>query len=402
MFKEKVVLMLGAGASWPYGYPLGNELIKNIINNINDDEFFYYQDVSQLNLSDIGEYQYHHLREKLQSKPSELKTENHSSYVFDDENHPCYKIKMNQIKELQELRVALLNSDYPTIDAFLRENEKHAVAGKTMIVYSLLKKENINMCKRDTIQDHWYRNLIDDICSGCDEPRDILNNKLTIITYNYDISLDYYIYQGISESSRFREVSKQFINGLTIKHVYGKLYDYSNESHGHKYGDLGENSCYATNGGVNAERLIKALLWNDNIKTMFMERKNKDMEQHVAEIKDLIRNVDDMIIIGFGFDRLNLETIGITLKEVEDTKTSDNSPEQRGFFTTKKSIRYLDYGGLLKNINSYFLKVSEICKKTNDRSCNFLIHDKYFRPIRSTAERITDAYQHELKIDLSI
>ncbi len=37
MFKKETVFILGAGASKPYGYPLGSDLIKEIIANIDND-----------------------------------------------------------------------------------------------------------------------------------------------------------------------------------------------------------------------------------------------------------------------------------------------------------------------------------------------------------------------------
>ena len=36
-FNEETTFILGAGASKPYGYPVGAELISNIVENINSD-----------------------------------------------------------------------------------------------------------------------------------------------------------------------------------------------------------------------------------------------------------------------------------------------------------------------------------------------------------------------------
>lgn len=40
MFHKKTVLILGAGASKPYGYPIGRELISGIIEIIENDKIF--------------------------------------------------------------------------------------------------------------------------------------------------------------------------------------------------------------------------------------------------------------------------------------------------------------------------------------------------------------------------
>lgn len=38
MFKSETLFILGAGSSYPYGYPLGKELVKHIIDNIKSDQ----------------------------------------------------------------------------------------------------------------------------------------------------------------------------------------------------------------------------------------------------------------------------------------------------------------------------------------------------------------------------
>ena len=40
MFKKNTVFVLGAGASKPYGYPIGSELIDDIINDLKDDSLY--------------------------------------------------------------------------------------------------------------------------------------------------------------------------------------------------------------------------------------------------------------------------------------------------------------------------------------------------------------------------
>ncbi|HAT1820926.1 TPA: hypothetical protein I8Z14_001445 [Legionella pneumophila] len=41
MFSKNTLFILGAGASLPYGYPTGLNLVKEIINNIDKDEIFF-------------------------------------------------------------------------------------------------------------------------------------------------------------------------------------------------------------------------------------------------------------------------------------------------------------------------------------------------------------------------
>ncbi|KTC84243.1 MULTISPECIES: hypothetical protein [Legionella] len=40
MFKQNTVFVLGAGASYPYGFPLGKDLMIEIIQNIENDSIY--------------------------------------------------------------------------------------------------------------------------------------------------------------------------------------------------------------------------------------------------------------------------------------------------------------------------------------------------------------------------
>ncbi len=100
-----------------------------------------------------------------------------------------------------------------------------------MIVYCLLKCEDTSkfQFKNKTNSegdnhDNWYRYLLNDIISGCENnPSNINNNKLKIVTFNYDMSLDFYLYEKIQSIEVFKgDIGDEFISRMLnegITHV---------------------------------------------------------------------------------------------------------------------------------------------------------------------------------------
>ena len=120
MITEPTVLVLGAGASYPYGYPLGAKL--------------YYQVVSSLCPFGIN-----NMRQFLD---------------------PIYGSA--QVHEFGE---ALRRSGIEAVDAFLEHNEQFLDIGRSAIAYAIARREDENTLFPDAPNEkHWYRFLFN--CLG--------------------------------------------------------------------------------------------------------------------------------------------------------------------------------------------------------------------------------------------
>src|ERR1700719_3220748 len=53
--------------------------------------------------------------------------------------------------------------------------------------------------------DNWYRFLIQKLVTGCPDAQSLLNNKVTFITLNYDVSLEFQLSQGLSAIAQDRK-----------------------------------------------------------------------------------------------------------------------------------------------------------------------------------------------------
>ncbi len=148
IFPPSTVLILGAGASKPYGFPLGIELIGTI--NIN---------TSTRNTSNLS-------RDNRQQLLEAGYTEN----------------------EIHEFHTALERSIHPTIDAFLEDKPSHRELGAFAIAQALMPLENeANLFSG--VRD-WYPKLFHALnLKEADSTSDVSG----IITFNCDRSLEHYL-----------------------------------------------------------------------------------------------------------------------------------------------------------------------------------------------------------------
>ena len=190
MIKTPVTLILGAGASKPYGFPTGKELIDDIAN--------------------------------LHDKPqTDL-----PGWIGGKDN--TFDLDLNRLWELAK---RLKFSDPISIDDFLKHNRHLLDIGKTAIACHIaysekprkLREPNYNSGEHNP--DHWYPELWHRLIDGLTEPDQIADNALTIITFNYDRSLEHYLFHNIG--NHFHGLKTEDIANLAasipVYHVHGTI-----------------------------------------------------------------------------------------------------------------------------------------------------------------------------------
>jgi len=204
------VLVLGAGASKPFGYPVSDELRDWIVAATRPEK--------------LGR-----LRSHIESRTPALRLDGEAdSFIYFLMYRCGYEPRV-----FAELHDAMMLSNNSTIDRFLRNNEHFAEIGKAMISYGIQKThvvqdtENRNFIDRtyNTIslapRENWYKQLLDIMQAECHSGSDISRNKLEILTFNYDTSLEEYLRMSASNAMRFGTVDYNQI--VRISHVYGQL-----------------------------------------------------------------------------------------------------------------------------------------------------------------------------------
>src|SRR3990167_3974733 len=173
MITTPTVFILAAGASKPYGFPTGDELTKKILDRT---------DMNNAQNSDLVN-------------------------VMDAANFDP--------ASLNSFKVRLKNSEQ-TIDEFILRNERFSNLAKFLISEIILKSAS-----QKPSEDHdWYRYFWRKISTGLSFD-ELSNHRLTIISFNYDRSLEKYLTRV--SKGLYPEVSntpKQIIDKIPIIHIH--------------------------------------------------------------------------------------------------------------------------------------------------------------------------------------
>lgn len=243
---RKTVLLLGAGSSQPYGFPLGWELKRNIINmgrSFSKDEF------DRLGIGRDG------------------------------------------AKLLAEEFAA---SRLPSIDNFLALRDDYLDLGKKLIAYQLL-----------TAETHWRAEGY--VARGSDHLgylwsrlaqaswQELDFGWLTIVTFNYDRVLQQYLIKAMQPTYRVTEdKAREKVSQLRVVHVYGSL------------GELFDESGMGSEFGP---PMISASHVAGAAKSIELIPESRDTSPGVVQAREALLEADVIGVLGFGFDELNLRRL---------------------------------------------------------------------------------------------
>jgi hypothetical protein len=184
MIEKQTVLVLGAGASVDYDYPSGAKLIESIHNS--------------------------------RALPS------FCNLLTD---HTLYS----------ELEERLPASGAKSIDEFVSWNPHLEIAAKVYITDLLWRHQNVDWLHPlsrqariphddDRRKENWYLYLWHALTDSIGDADDIKGNKLTVITFNYDISLEAFISERIEQAFGVGPLSiGKVLDYVNIIHMRGKL-----------------------------------------------------------------------------------------------------------------------------------------------------------------------------------
>ena len=125
--------------------------------------------------------------------------------------------------EFSKFREAFLKSGQPSVDAFLERRPEFLDVGKLAIAFCLMpfeKEENLYYPNPSRGGD-WYEYLSVKLNSSFEE---FGQNRLSIITFNYDRSLEQYLLNSlINLHGKTRDECAEALAQIPIVHVYGQL-----------------------------------------------------------------------------------------------------------------------------------------------------------------------------------
>lgn len=253
MITKKTLLVLGAGASIPYGLLSGTQLTKSLC-----------------------------------------------QWAWQTPGENVAKLFVacgSSADELQQFSRALHRSMLPSVDTFLAHRPVMSQIGKLAIAFglgSLESNDDEHWFDRD---DDWYRHLWNRLRAGAnDNPHAILNNALRIITFNYDRSLEFALYRAIRYTYGIAEgPAQEILNKLAIRHVYGELGKF------HHLGIDGGGRHY-----VPISKAHELQLAADGIRTIPEARADGAL---FRQLQEWFYWAEDVVYMGFSFDELNVERL---------------------------------------------------------------------------------------------
>lgn len=241
----------------PYGFPSGKDLKQQII-NVNSGSF-----VSSFGLS----------------KPLE-----------EDHRIECRRF-------CNELKL----SAQPSVDTFLEHRPDFMPLGKLLIAYVLISYENTNNL---VVNDDWYQFLWQQMGTRFDE---FHKNNLSIITFNYDRSLEHFLLTvlvnsyGISEQDAAEKLKQ-----IPIVHVYGQLGLLEWQANDDEKADVRPYGIERTYQTIKiASRGIQIL------------SEGQGESEQFRNAHDLLIAAKRVYFLGFGYNETNMKRLKVPLRETQ-------------------------------------------------------------------------------------
>ena len=249
MINDPTVLVLGAGASVPYGFPSGRDLLLRISASLLGPN-----NPLATNLMKCG-------------------------YAFD---------------ELLSFRNELYRSMQPSVDAFLENRREFIEIGKGAIAAELIPFENEGrLCSREK-DERWYEYLFKEICPG---PSEFKNCHLKVITFNYDRSFEHFLFVALRSTFGFRDIeAANFMKCIPIIHVHGQLglLPYLNEK------------------GRNFEPVVDPDSIRIAASQIKIAHETSPEDIEFMSAREMIQSAANVCFLGFGYHPANVQRLGFS------------------------------------------------------------------------------------------
>jgi len=260
MFEAETVIILGAGASMDYNFPSGRTLLFDIAQSLNEGVA--------------------HIQRGGNLDP--------------DQCPLVYRTIVEQKIPMQSIEFFakdLSQTMQPSIDSFLEMYPEYVEMGKIAIAARLIPIEvpdNITIRDRTTIK--WYEYFFNLLGS----PDDITKMRLSIVTFNYDRSLEYFLYNAFMKSYHLDSAQAiDLIKHIPIIHIYGELgLPKFLGKEGRNYEPI-----------LDAENIRKCV---DGIKIMPEVEETHSTLSHVHKA---LSEAEKLIVIGFSFHPINVRRL---------------------------------------------------------------------------------------------
>jgi hypothetical protein len=362
MFREKTVFVLGAGASWHYGYPTGEGLVENIISMA--ERLSAYCE-ARLGCGQVVQVIPDYVNERMDSSQGI-----HGAVLgWERVRNEC-KLFVDRLKSVRPI----------LIDHFLAWNESLREIGKLLIAATILECEanwlrlRANANRRSVLtntpikpsddelkrlditkyHDDWYRFLVHKLVYGCQISSHLFFNNVRFLTFNYDTSLKYCLYRALSSLDLLEQADvDKFLTDDRIAHIYGSVHqkiptevDAIDFAGAQNLGQPFKLPLDHAKEFLPRKMLLdQCLEASQNLRTI--DPQDKEENQEILSLaRRWMQESKVVYVLGYGFDQNNNQRIG--LDPFLDNKSSPSSG---------KTVMFTNY----RNMNTVNKTVSRLC-----------------------------------------
>ena len=256
---QPTVLVLSAGASAPLNFPIGKkltgEIIESILSSDSSDDMSF---VSRLRAC----------------------------------VHPLQPL--HTLESVLEFANSLRDSALNSVDAFLEIQPQFIPIGKAAIAMKLLPHEDPGSVLSEE-NGNWYLYFRNRIHARSVE--EFRKHKLSIITYNYDRSFEYFMLRAIKGTYRPAEKNcVTLLHTIPILHLHGQLGQLTGDN-ARSYEAITEPDRRVTQACADSIRIIHEDISEDPV---------------FEEALRLLSEASTICFLGFGYDEINLDRLRIS------------------------------------------------------------------------------------------
>ncbi len=273
-----MVLILGAGASKPYGYPLAHELVEEIAyGNLAKDSPL--QGNSQFDL--------------LQRNLATSKARSVDIFLGRDSQ-----------KDFQQV------GKWAIAEKLIRCEHHGSIFGPSSVGLPQM---------RTVIDDDWYAYLFNALTARCRTLDDVAILPIAFITFNYDRSLEFFLQHYLHSNfpdNRGRDV-EDLIGRMKISHVYGRLDPFGWEAEGGR----------PYKSDITPEIVTKAAA---NIRVLH----EADEDEAFTQARQWLDIADTVWLLGFGYHSDNMRRLNLPFQRLDDARGKAGLIDYRIYGTT--------------------------------------------------------------------
>jgi hypothetical protein len=351
--RNPTAFILGAGASWHYGYPTGADLVRKVIEK-GKIVLTFCEQVARSPDDSVIVHVPQYLLET--GKPSASLNDKKRLWAAGHDDVDSFIARLSNVNPL-------------VIDYFLGMNPDLQSLGKLLITWALLECEALyrseggNINRREALSrspheddrrrakglnlaycdDNWYRFVTHKLINNCTTSADLLHNRINFITFNYDVSLEHHLFGALTSIDLFetRDIRHFLSSDDRFVHIYGKVRQnpFDDPPRISFPSRLAPRTTPPNPQRPDVIELFQEYktaldaIYNASLDLRTIAPHEKLVNDHVKKARDALRNSNCVYILGYGFDENNSALL--ELSDILKLKSG-----------SRKAVLFTNYGNL--------------------------------------------------------